>query len=255
MATPMARTVPTKHDPDRLVALEEELDVQLRSLDDLEAEYEAGDLDEDDYQTLKDDYTVRVADTMRRLEDQRAAVPTATGRRFNPLAIGLVALFAVVAGWLLARSTGERGVGDILTGDISTPRQRILDCQETAGQGQIAEALECLDGVLVQEPENPQALTYRGWYLLLATGSVAAEAGSEGEAQAAEMLATGLTYLDRAVESDPGYPDARAFRAVAYDRLGRSEDVCAELAALLSLDPPPFFIEQTAVIAVSNNCV
>lgn len=245
-------------DPDagRASALEDELDVQLRSLDDLEAEYAAGDLDEDDYRTLKDDYTVRVADSMRRLENQRVA-GEASRRRFNPLAIGLVAVFAVAAGWLLARSAGERGVGDILTGEVVSTRQQIFDCQELAGDADVRAALECLDEILLRDPDNPQALTYRGWYLLLATGSISADAGSDSEeaAQAAELLNTGLTYLDRAVESDPGFVDARAFRAVAYDRLGRSDDVCSELAAMLALEPPQFFVEQTAAIAVGNDCV
>src|SRR5690606_37957028 len=44
---------------DDLVALEEQRDFLLRSLDDLEREREAGDLDDDDYQALKDDYTAR----------------------------------------------------------------------------------------------------------------------------------------------------------------------------------------------------
>ena len=47
----------TRLDLDELARLEEERKFLLRSLDDLEREHDAGDMDEADYQTLKDDYT------------------------------------------------------------------------------------------------------------------------------------------------------------------------------------------------------
>ena len=50
----------------------EERDFLLASLDDLEAEYAAGDLDDDDYAALKADYTTRAARVIRELE---AALP------------------------------------------------------------------------------------------------------------------------------------------------------------------------------------
>jgi hypothetical protein len=48
-------------------ALEEERDFCLRSLKDLDAEFAAGDIDEGDYQALRDSYTVRAAAALRRL--------------------------------------------------------------------------------------------------------------------------------------------------------------------------------------------
>lgn len=242
---------PAKYNPDTIAALEDELDIQLRSLDDLTAEFEAGDLDEGDYETLRNDYTVRVADTMRRLDQQRDQVRDRPRRRINPLALAAVILFAAGAGWLLARSTGERGVNDILTGNISSTRQRVFDCQELAAAGQIVESLQCLDAALLEDPDNPEALTYRGWYLILTISS--AEAAGQNE-QGDDLLETGLTYLDRAVEIDSTFPDARAFRAFAYDRLGDSGAACAEVAALITLNPPPFFIQQTQGIVDRNGC-
>ena len=247
----MSDTRPARYDPDALAALEDELQVQLRSLDDLEAEYAAGDMDEADYLSLKDDYTVRVADTMRRLGRQTDLVDRPQRRRLNPLVLVALVLFAAGAGWLLARSTGERGVNDILTGEIASTRQRVFGCQERAAEGEIVEALRCLDEALLEDPDNPEALTYRGWYVILTTSSVEA-AGQQAEAEA--LLETGLTYLDRAVEVDPSFPDARAFRAVVYDRTGDGEAACAEVAALLALDPPPFFVQQTRGIVDRNDC-
>lgn len=56
-------------------ALQEEREFFLRSLRDLETEYEAGDIDEADYRVLRDDYVSRAADVLRRLQrwDDEAA--------------------------------------------------------------------------------------------------------------------------------------------------------------------------------------
>ena len=236
--------------------LEGELADQLRALDGLDAEFRAGDLEESDYRSLRDDYTVRVADTMRRLEN---LPPPAGGdapgggrrRRIGPVALAASLVFAIGAGWLLARSAGERGVGDTLTGDIASTRQRVFECQEMGADGDIIESLQCFDEVLVEDPDNVEALTYRGWYVVLTTSS--AEAAGDQES-AAELLEVGRTYLDRAVEVNPGFADARAFRAVVYDRLGDAEAACAEVSALLELDPPPFFVSQTEGIVDRNDC-
>ncbi|MEM9564374.1 MAG: hypothetical protein AAGA93_17260 [Actinomycetota bacterium] len=231
-----------------------ELAEQLRALDDLEAEYRAGDLDESDYHNLRDEYTVRVADTMRRLDGTPAAVAPPTEdrrRRVGPLVLVAALVFAAGAGWLLARAVGERGVNDGLTGEIASNRQRVFDCQELGVDGQIVESLQCFDEVLLDDPDNVEALTYRGWYVVLTTSSAEAAGASD---EAAELLQVGRTYLDRAVEVDPAFPDARAFRSVIFDRLGQSDEACAEVAALLDLDPPPFFVSQTQAIVDRNDC-
>ena len=56
-------------------ALEAERDFLLRSLDDLEAEREAGNIDDGTYQTLHDDYTARAAAAIRSLEDGTDLTP------------------------------------------------------------------------------------------------------------------------------------------------------------------------------------
>ncbi|MBA2386613.1 MAG: hypothetical protein H0V69_05910, partial [Acidimicrobiia bacterium] len=52
-------------DADALADLEEERRFLLRSLRDLDREFEAGDVERDDYDTLRDDYTVRAATVLR----------------------------------------------------------------------------------------------------------------------------------------------------------------------------------------------
>ncbi len=226
---------------------------QLQALEDLEAEYAAGDLDEADYRELRDDYTVRVADAMRKIDGESPPVETAPSRarRAGPLVLVGALVFAVGAGWLLARSAGERGVNDGLTGEIESNRQRVFECQEMGVDGRIVESLQCFDEVLLDDPDNVEALTYRGWYVILTTSSAQAT-GQDDEAS--ELLEVGRTYLDRAVEADPSFPDARAFRAAVFDRLGQSEEACAEVADLLALDPPPFFVSQTQAIVDRNAC-
>lgn len=236
-------------------AAETALAEQLQALDDLEAEYRAGDLDEADYETLREQYTVRVADSMRVLEGRPAepADDVDDERPWwrGPLALVVAIGFAAGAGWLLAQAAGERGIDDGLTGEIDSNRQRVFECQQLGVDGQIIESLQCFDEVLVTDPDNVEALTYRGWYVVLATSS--AQADGQDEA-AAELLAVGQTYLDRAVAVDPTFPDARAFRSVIYDRLGRSQEACDEVEALLALDPPPFFVNQTQAIVERNDC-
>ena len=55
--------------PDRLAELEEERRFLLRSLDDLEREHEAGDVDEHDFEVLRDGYTARAARVLRAIDD------------------------------------------------------------------------------------------------------------------------------------------------------------------------------------------
>ncbi len=238
----------------------DELDYLVRSLDELDREFEAGDLDPDDYNTLRNDYTVRIADEMRRRKGTKGRTSTGlpSGSRLGRwLLIGAaIATFALGAGWLVARSAGERGVNDALTGNINeTPRQQNARCQELAAGGSIIEALECFDEVLAADPDNVEALTYRGWYLVLASTSASTEAPADGGmSQQVELMASAMTYLDRAIEIDPSYPDALAFRSVAFDRLGLVDEACADVTALLALDPPEFFVNQTAALVQRNGC-
>ncbi|MEZ5235035.1 MAG: hypothetical protein R2749_20390 [Acidimicrobiales bacterium] len=91
-------------DPDRLAALEEERDHLARSLRDLETERDAGDLAEEDYLALRDDYVVRTAAVLRALEEQRElrnSGPRAPLAR-RLLVGGGVVVFALGAGLLVA---------------------------------------------------------------------------------------------------------------------------------------------------------
>jgi len=230
--------------PDRLVELEEERDFLLRSLAALEAEYAAGDLDQADFDELHADYTVRTADIIRQIEARNEVVAAAAPQRSRgqtlAWVVGILA-FAVGAGWLLAQASGERGVNDEITGNIdASPRQMVFDCQQLDQQGAIQEANECFSDVLALDPRNVEALAYRGWLLVRVSGS----AQQLGEtSQADEILISAKASLDEAVEIDPRYPDARAFRTIVYNAEGDLDAACAEFNELLALDPPPIMLD------------
>ena len=213
--------------------LEEERDFLLASLDDLEREYAAGDLDDDDYRTLKADYTTRAARVLRRLEgdgDPGAATSAdeAGGRAWLWL-VG-VAIVAVLAGVLIAQFSGSRGLNETITGDIRiTTRELLLDAQLRISEGDLDAALDIYDEVLEISPANTEALAYKAWFLRI-----------QGDVEAARP------FVEDAVAIDPEYADARVFAtAIALD-VGDIEAAIGHLDAFDQLDAPPF-IEQLVV--------
>lgn len=226
---------PGRRPDDRLAGLVEQRDFLLRSLDDLEREHRAGDVDDHDYEVLRDDYTARAADAIRSIEDaaSRQAPEPATGRRRGwrrPLATALgVVAFAVVAGVLVAQASGRRQAGDALTGDIrQSTRTQLAEAVQLAGKGDVDGAVEIYDDVLAGDPDNVEALTYKGWVQFL-----------DGDS-------AGIDSLVAATRADPTYPATHAFLAVILDRAGRPEAALAELERLDALDPPPDILRFVA---------
>lgn len=211
-------------DPDALAALEEEREFLLRSIADLEREHAAGDIDDDDFRTLRDDYTVRAAEVLRAIDDGRAAFrdaaePTPWSRRL--LTVGAVVLVAVVAGVLVTQASGRRGSSGLTGLDVTAASQRIGQCAAADRDGETDEAFECYSEILESLPSNVPALTGRGW-LQVRNGD----------------LAEGIADLDAAVQLRPDDPGPYVFRASARDRNGDPIGAVADLAAFTELDPP-----------------
>lgn len=209
--------------------LEDERNHLLRSLDDLDAEFTAGDIDEADYRTLRDDYTARAAAVIRAMEDapeDRVATddPAPTPRSWGRVALwtlGVLA-FSVVAGMAIARASGSRGSVGTGSGDIrQTSRTMLFEAGEAAAAGDLDTAIERYSEVLEIEPANAEAFTYRGW-LYWQQGDPAAAADD----------------LAEAVAIDATYPDAQVFSAVVAVNDGRADDAAAHLLAFAELDPP-----------------
>lgn len=221
--------------PDELAALEEQKEFLLRSLDDLDAERAAGDIDDADHRALADDYTARAAEVLRRIDDRKArSAPAGPQRPARTLLwVAGVATVAVLAGVFVAQAAGRRDTGDPLSGGIrETTRAQVAGCQGDLADGEVLAAIECFDDVLAEAPDNVEALTYRGWALVLT--------GDE------RLVPTGLEYLQRAVDADPEFLDARVFRAIVFERQGEADDARAELAVIDAADAPPAVRELVA---------
>ncbi|MCU1369208.1 MAG: hypothetical protein JWO77_402 [Ilumatobacteraceae bacterium] len=209
-------------DPDELAALEEQRDFLLRSLADLDREHDAGDLEDDDYQTLKDDYTARAADVLRAIDEQRAAFSYARGSRGLGRTLAWaagIAVFAIVAGVTVAGAMGARKAGESSSGGVSvaqTATQRANECIPKMQTDPDA-ASKCFEAIIKEDNGNVVANTWSAWLYSLASENLDGSDKRTYQALAA-------VRLDTAVESDPDYSYARAFRAIVAYRNGRYQD-------------------------------
>lgn len=158
-----------------------------------------------------------------------AAAPPATGGgggarsapaprwRVPAIAAGVV-VFLVLAGWLVVWGADDRGGGE-LTGAAGSRAAELARCQPLAMR-EPAAAIDCYDEILDGSPDDVEALTYRGWANVRA-----------------EHVDAGMADLDRAVELDPNYPDARVFRAVVAANAGDFATAAEELQVFYANDP------------------
>ncbi len=244
--------------------LEAERDFLLQSLDDLEAERADGGIDEESYRALHDDYTARAAATIRALRDDVDARPPDPGTswRRKAIAIGLVVSFAAAAGISLALALGARLPGQTASGN-TTPRTsssgsagrlrqlaaavdqdptnvgtRLLYAQLLEADGDLAGALAQYDAVAGIDATNAQAVAQSGRILYLTAGRASA-------ADAAGLVDRAIERLDRAVELDPDYADARFFRAIVRaNEFGDFAGAQSDLQRYLVAEPNGTFAEQ-----------
>lgn len=213
-------------DPDRLAELEVEQAFLLRSLDDLDDEYAAGDISEHDYAELTDDYTRRIAEVTRSIETRQAAfgqVDNSLTTRQRILTIAGVVIVAVLAGLLLARASGFRSPTDSLSGDIrQTSTGLLAEADTLTREGRWQEAADTYGEVLDVSPANVEALTYQGW--------IQFQLGESDK---------GLASIDEAIAIDPEYVDPRVFKTIILDREQRFDEAAEQLAVLDTLDVPP----------------
>ena len=241
--------------------LESERDFLLRSLDDLEAEHAAGNIDAESYAQLHDDYTARAAAVIRALRDGVDARPTPaplpTSRKL--LVGGAIAGFAVVAAVALAAALGARLPGQQATGNQQTDgageRGAALEAavEESpddvdarldyalflAESGDLPGALRQWDEAIRLDPANTEALAQSGRALYITAQQVA------GTPEAAELVNAARDRLDRAIAANPDYPEARFFRAVllAQELLDR-EQAIGDAQRYLVLAPDGPYSEQ-----------
>lgn len=214
-------------------ALRGERDLLLASLEDLEREHLAGDVDDADYASLRADYVARAAEALRALQAADPADPAdpadapagpvdpsgrwrelrrLLGRSRSRLVLGLVAALCALGLVTIAAAhlAGVRLPGQFASGSLTVPtasrvRQQLAQASVLGSTGHQAEAVVLYGQILLEVPNQPEALTYRGWLMRLAgVADHQLSAVRAGDAQ-----------LARAVKVAPRYPDARALDGMA----------------------------------------
>jgi tetratricopeptide (TPR) repeat protein len=222
--------VKTAVDIDALADLEEQRRFLLQSLRDLDREHEAGDIDEGDYRTLKDDYTARAAAVLHAIDERKSglALQQKSARRrrstkWTALAVAGVVALGIGGGVLVASSSGERVPGETATGNVpSNVSDQLAAAQQDIAQGKAVDALKLYDQVLKQDPQNAQALTFRGWIL-----------------ESANLPDQALASLDKAIAADPSFAMAHYFKgAVLFEGKNDPAGAVKEFEAFLASNPP-----------------
>jgi cytochrome c-type biogenesis protein CcmH/NrfG len=253
----------TRLDPEEKSELERERDFLLKSLDDLDIERAAGNIDDASYAELHDDYTARAAATIRALRDDvdaRPAAPAVPWRR-RGLVIGGIVAFAALAAVTLAAALGARLPGQTSSGNApdATPtgderRARLQDAVERRPDdpqprlalarfleesGDTVESLKQYDEAVELAPDNVDALANAGRLRFIVAGQVPSP-------EARQQLVTGArTLLDRAVQADPDHADAHYYRGVLLlDGFGEVDAAVGEFQRYLVLAPDGRFATQ-----------
>lgn len=224
--------------PDELAELEEQRSFLVRSLDDLDRELAAGDVDALDAETLRDDYTHRLAEVQRAIETGHAEiVHRAPARRPGRVAatVVIVAALAVGAGFAVANAAGTRKPGESATGTIrETNSSKLSQAVQLAQGGKYVQALKLYDEVIKQDPENLEALSDRGLLLVqLALGS-----------DNAALAARGRESINAALAIDPKNPRALFYLGLAKQLDGDTKGANEAWDAALANDPPAALRQQ-----------
>jgi cytochrome c-type biogenesis protein CcmH/NrfG len=253
----------TRTDPEERQELERERDFLLKSLDDLEAERSAGNIDDESYRELHDDYTTRAAATIRALRDgvdARPAAPPVSWRR-RGLVIGAIVALAALAAVTLAAALGARLPGQTSSGNspAAAPsreqRQSRLEAAVRANpndagarlalarfleeSGDIVGSLKQLDEAVRAAPDDADALANAGRVRFIVAGQVPSP-----DAQS-QLVTSARTLLDRAVQADPNHADAHFYRGVLLlDGYKETDAAVAEFQRYLVLAPDGRFATQ-----------
>src|SRR5919201_2955023 len=205
----------TRTDPEARQELERERDFLLKSLDDLETERAAGNIDDASYTELRDDYTARAAATIRALRDGVDARPVArlASWRRRGLVVGAIVALAALAAVTLAAALGARLPGQTSSGNApaASPsrddRQSRLEAAVKANpndagsrlalarfleeRGDIVGSLKQFDEAVRVAPDNADALANAGRVRFIVSGQVPSP-----EAQR-QLVTSARALLDR----------------------------------------------------------
>jgi tetratricopeptide (TPR) repeat protein len=222
---------------DRRLELMEEKASAYRALKELQFDYEAGHLSEDDYRGLRDRYESRAAQVLAALDAlgpipppreqaESPATPARRGWTRHPMTLGvgaaLVLVFGIVIGLGVARfaqpeqpmaasadppSTAMPAGPPMASVEPGKPIPPAIlagmlnAARQSLFEGRYAEAIAAYQAVLKRDPRNVDAVTHLG--LIVAIG---------GHADAA------IEAFDKAAAIDPAYPPIYLYRGqVLYE--------------------------------------
>jgi len=257
------------------VPLEAERDFLLRSLDDLEAEREAGNVDDGTYQKLRDDYTARAAAAIRSLADGKDLTPPdppAASKLARGVTVGGVIVFALVAAFVLTGAVGQRRAGQTITGNSQNDKSGTtavadpgpaLAAEVRANPKSYAANIAYARYFLFQkddftdaihefgtaaqlDPSQPEPPTYAGW-----AGALLAEEVKDPNARKA-LLAASIERIRQVLKAHPKCPDAYALEGVVlFDFEHDPKQAIPQLqeSLVLTNDSNPIRSQVLAVLA------
>jgi tetratricopeptide (TPR) repeat protein len=225
--------------------LEAERDFYLRSLRDLDEEFAAGDLDEDDYVSLREAYTLRAASVLKALDGEwpqsatpagvetpaRASSSSLTGFEAwrRRLGVGMAAVvIAAGACWVVVASSATRLPGEEITGKALGSQavvQELAKAAKAEASGDQLSAVKDYQAILSSDPNQPEALTGEGWLL--------------AQTQQPALLKQGLGMLATAEKVAPEYSPAHVYRGIALLSEGDYAGAVPELQWYLDHNPDP----------------
>ncbi|MGA1030864.1 MAG: cytochrome c-type biogenesis protein CcmH [Ilumatobacteraceae bacterium] len=163
----------------------------------------------------------------------RRVEPVAPSRRRSwMVGVGVEIVVGVGGGVLVARQAGQRLPLQTATGGIEDSTASLLAQARLAGGADVTSAIELYGRVLETDPDNVEALTYRAWLIMLS-------ARQFDESLRNQAYASTITALGRAIELDPGYPDAMCFLGIVVFRDGGDAASAKEFVdRCLDREPP-----------------
>ncbi|MCU1429365.1 MAG: cytochrome c biosis factor [Actinomycetia bacterium] len=243
-------------DREKHESLEAERDFLLRSLDDLDNERAAGNIDDATYARLHADYTARAAAVLRQLRDGLDLAPTVARpvtRRRQVLTLGVIAVFALTSAGLLVQSVRQRGPGGSLTGNnpnTTVPaKQREATLVAAVAQHpkdyaarialaryylgtDLRKAVAAYDTAAQLDPTQPEPLAYGAWIR-----AIAARQLKPGNRDRTLLLKTAFDRFNQAIKIGPGYADTFVYRAIVWLQLGNPKRAIPDFQRFLQLAP------------------
>jgi len=232
--------------------LEDEREFLLRSLDDLDSELVAGNIDPETYRVLHDDYTARASAVIQTINDgvtRQAGTKKRVPVVMRFLTIGGIVVFAGLAAVLLSHAVGQRHPGQQITGDAQTkgspttvagaaavaaakqaaaaaPKSydaRIRYARALLGSGVYSAAVQEYIVAAKLDPAQAEPLAYTGWLTALFARSETKKSTRTSLLDAAEQS------LDRAIAVNSTYPDSYVFKGLVYSQIENKQ--CAGATA------------------------